>query len=282
LRTVEKIGNGVLLVTDGRLKYIEFECLKKYGDLLTHCMSTRIGGVSTGECSTLNLGFNRNDCRENVIENYKLLCNSVGIDTRNLIMSNQVHETVVWTVDESDKGKGFTRDSDIIGADGLLTVTPEVCMVTYYADCVPVFLFEPVTKAAALLHSGWKGTLKSIVSEAVTAMGSLPGFKAERVVAVVGPSIGSCCFEVREDVYRLFAEKYQNHSFYRPSNDGKWMIDLQGIIKSELLRQRLLDENIHISGICTKCRKDLFFSHRGDNGKTGSLAAFMQINAANP
>lgn len=279
MRTIEKIGNGALLVTDGGLKYIEFECLNEFGDMLTHCMSTRIGGISTGECSTLNMGFNRNDSRENILENYRLLCKSVGIDTRNLVMTNQVHGTIIRMVDERDKGKGFSEDSDIKGVDGLLTVTPGVTLVTFYADCVPVFLFEPVIKAAALLHSGWKGTVKNIASEALSAMARLPGFKAERLVAVIGPSIGSCCFEVGEDVYRLFADKYRDKSFYEKSKDGKWKIDLQGIIECELLHEGLLDENIHNSGICTKCRKDLFFSHRGDNGKTGSLAAFMQINA---
>lgn len=279
MKSVEKIGNGTLLVTDGRLKYIEFECLNTFGNLLTHCMSTRCGGVSTGECSTLNLGFNRNDSRENVIQNYKLLCDSVGLDTGNLVMSNQVHGTVVRLIGKGDKGKGFSGDSDIAGVDGLMTVTPKVAMVTFYADCVPVFLFEPAAKAAALLHSGWRGTLKSITAAAVAAMQNLRGFKAERLIAAIGPSIGNCCFEVGEDVYRLFADKYPGRTFYKQLEDGKWTIDLQKIIKSELLRSGLLEENIHSSGICTKCRKDLFFSYRGDSGRTGSLAAFMQINA---
>lgn len=279
MRTVERIGNGTILVTDGELKYIEFECLNKFSDMITHCMSTRIGGVSAGECSALNMGFNRNDSRENVLENYRLLCKSAGIDTQSLVLTNQVHETIIQMVDDSDKGKGIWRDNDIKGVDGLLTVTPGVTLVTFYADCVPIFLFEPGIKAIALLHSGWKGTLKSIVSEALKAMARLPGFKVERLVAAIGPSIGSCCFEVGEDVYRLFAERYKDVAFYKPSKDGKWKIDLQGIIETDLIREGLLDENIHNSGVCTKCRKDLFFSHRGDNGKTGSLAAFMQINA---
>lgn len=279
MKTVEKIGNETLLVTDGQLKYIEFECLNKFDKLLTHCMSTRTGGVSTDECSTLNLGFNRNDSREHVLQNYRLLCDSVGLDTDNLVVSDQVHGVIVRLVAESDRGKGFSKESDIKGVDGFITVTPEVVMVTYYADCVPIFLFEPVVKAAALLHSGWKGTLNSIAAEAVAAMRTLPGFKAERLIAAIGPSIGSCCFEVGEDVYGLFTDKYPVRAFYKPLTVGKWTVDLQGIIKLELLRAGLLEENIHNSGICTKCRKDLFFSHRGDNGRTGSLAAFMQINA---
>lgn len=277
MRTIGKIGNGALLVTDGDLKYIEFECLNEYDDMLAHGMSTRIGGVSTGECSTLNLGFNRNDSRENVLENFRRLCESAGIDIQSMVLTNQVHEAIIRMVDNRDMGKGFSKDSDIKGVDGMLTVSPGVTLVTFHADCVPIFLFEPVIKATALLHSGWRGTLKNIVSEALKAMALLPGFKAERLVAVIGPSIGSCCFEVGEDVYGLFAGKYKDAAFYKPSKDEKWKIDLQGIIESELKREGLFDANIHNSGICTKCRRDLFFSYRGDNGKTGSLAAFMQL-----
>lgn len=278
MKTIEKIGNGTDLVIDDELKYIKFECFKEFDEILTHCMSTRLGGVSSGECSALNLGFNRKDSRENVLENYRLLCKAAGLETSNLVMTNQVHDTIIRMVDDSDKGKGFSRDSDIKGVDGLMTVTPGVALVTFYADCVPIFLFEPVIKAAALLHSGWRSTLKNIASEAIKAMKYLPGFRAERLVAAIGPSIGSCCFEVEEDVYKLFSKQYKDTAFFKPFHGGKWKIDLQGIIKSELLNEGLLDENIHNSGICTKCHKDLFFSHRGDNGKTGSLAAFMQIN----
>lgn len=279
MKTIEKIGNETILVTDGELKYIEFECLNKFSNMMTHCMSTRAGGVSTGECSSLNLGFNRNDSRENVLENFRLLCRSAGISTQSLVLTNQVHGTIVQVVDDKDIGKGFSKDSNIKGVDGLLTVTPGVTLVTFYADCVPIFLFEPVIKAAALLHSGWRGTLKNIASEAITALARLPGFRPERLVAVIGPSIGSCCFEVGDDVYKLFTKRYSDAAFYKPSVDGKWKIDLQGIIQSVLMHEGVPDANIHNSGICTKCRNDLFFSHRGDNGKTGSLAAFMQINA---
>lgn len=278
MKTVERIGNGTLLVSDGPLKYIEFECLNKFGYILKHCMSTRIGGVSSGECSTLNLGFNRNDSREHVLQNYRLLCNSVGLDTDNLVISDQVHGTTVRLVGDRDRGKGFSKVSDIKSVDGLMTIMPEVAMVTYYADCVPIFLFEPEVKAAALLHSGWKGTLNNIAAKAAAAMRTLPGFKAERLVAAIGPSIGSCCFEVGDDVYKLFKDKYPEQTFYKLLENGKRTVDLQGIIKLELLHAGLLEEKIYISDICTKCRKDLFFSHRGDNGRTGSLAAFMQIN----
>lgn len=276
MKATERIGTEATLVTDGELKYVEFECLKKYNELI-HCFSTRLGGVSQGECRSLNLGFNRNDTRDNVLQNYQLLCDSLGVKTDSLVLTNQVHGINVAVINESDKGKGFSRESDLIGIDGLLTASPGVTMVTFHADCVPVFLFEPGIRAAALLHSGWRGTLKNITASAVAAMRDIPGFRADRLVAVIGPSIDKCCFEVDDDVYRLFVDKFDSAELYTKTNEGKWKIDLKRIIKLELMLEGLQEDNIHDSGICTKCRKDLFFSYRGDDGKTGSLAAFMQI-----
>lgn len=277
MKSTEKIGKKATLVTDGELKYIEFECLKKYNDKLIHCVSTRYGGVSQGECRSLNLGFNRNDTRDNVVQNYQLLCNSIGVKTDSIVLTNQLHDINVAVIDEKDKGKGFSRRSDLIGIDGLLTTSPGVTMVTFHADCVPVFLFEPGINAAALLHSGWRGTLKNIASSALTAMREIPGFRADRLVASIGPSIDKCCFEVDEDVYKLFENKFDNVQLYTPVGDKKWNIDLKEIIKLELLSEGMQENNIHDCGICTKCRKDLFFSYRGDDRRTGSFAAFMQI-----
>lgn len=276
MKNFEKIGSGTVLVTDGALKYIQFECLKKYDDILTHFMSTRHGGVSTGECSTLNLGFNRNDEKANVRENFRLICSSTGIDTKSLVLTNQVHGTKVALVGETDRGRGFDTEVGISKTDGLITVTSGVTLVTFHADCVPVFLFEPGIRAAALLHSGWRGTLANIASNAVNEMRKLPGFDAGRLVAVIGPSIGKCCFEVDEDVCALFREKSYS-DYCTAMSDMKWKIDLKGIIREELENEGVDKQNIYDSGLCTKCRNDLFFSHRADKGRTGSMAAFMQI-----
>ncbi len=277
MRTIERIGNGTTLVTEGQLKYIEFECLNEYKDSLLHCMSTRAGGVSTGECSTLNLGFSRKDTRSNIFKNYDLLCEATGMKPDSLVLTNQVHGTTVCMVNQNDNGKGFSRETDIKGVDGLLTITPGVTLVTFHADCVPVFLFEPGIKAAALLHSGWRGTLSNIVSSAMNKMKELPGFDAGSLVAVLGPSIDYCCFEVDEDVCSLFRERYDNSAYYKQTHNKKCHVDLKGIIAKQLKEEGLADKNIHNCGICTKCRNDLFFSFRGDQGKTGSMAAFMQI-----
>jgi YfiH family protein len=277
LKSRETIGKGAALISDGALKYVVFDCFGRYDAGLVHCMSTRLGGVSRDECSALNLGFNRRDAEENVKANFKRICTSIGIDAESLVFSSQVHGTCLRIVTEADRGKGFSKESDIRDVDGLLTDRRGVTLVTFYADCVPLFFLEPERKAIALVHSGWRGTYNNIAGEAVKKMVSGFGCNAGRIIAAIGPSIGSCCFEVEGDVFGLFAEKYPAPEFYTPSGPGKWKVDLQAIIRSELFSAGLDGENIHDSEICTRCRRDLFFSHRGDRGATGSLAAFMQL-----
>lgn len=268
---------AVYFEKDG-LKYLQFSNLKKYEGLVTHCFTTRLGGVSTGECGTLNLGFNRKDSRDNVLENFNRVCSAINIDSGNLVFSSQVHDNKIRVVDENDRGKGIIRASDIFGFDGLVTDRKSVALVTFYADCVPIFLFDPEKRVIALAHSGWKGTVKQIGREAVEKMTEVYGCSSEKIEAAVGPSIGQCCFEVDNDVYREFAQKIPWSSAYcKKTNGTKWNISLQEIIRHTLEAAGVRHENICLSNICTKCNRDIYFSHRGDHGKTGSLAAFMQL-----
>lgn len=272
-------NNEIVHMKKDGIEFIQFKRLKKFEDILTHCFTTRIGGVSEGECSSMNMGFNRNDKRENVEVNYKRISKALGLDYRNMVFSNQVHDNKVRRVTAEDKGKGIVRSSDIIGVDGLVTNEKQVVLVTFYADCVPLFFFDPVKKVIALSHSGWRSTIKAIGKETLREMHDLYGCSSADIIAGIGPSISKCCFEVGDEVYDEFINAFPwCHNMCIKGNEGKWHIDLQEIIKKSLIEEGLKDENISISGICTKCNNDLFFSHRGDKGKTGSLAAIMQIN----
>ncbi|HHW47424.1 MAG TPA: peptidoglycan editing factor PgeF [Clostridiaceae bacterium] len=270
---------GINIIKDiNGLKYVQFKNLLKYEGQLVHCFTTRIGGVSSGECATLNLGFNRNDSRENVLENYRRVCNALDIDMESLVFSNQVHDKRIKIVDENDRGKGITRESDIIGYDALATNCKNVALVTFYADCVPVLLYDSGKGAIASVHSGWRGTVKKIAANAVRKMAEAYGCNPGKIEAVIGPSIGRCCFEVGEEVYREFVENIEySADCCVKTGIRKWNVDLQEIIKKTLIYSGLKENNIYLSEICTKCNKDMFFSHRGDNGKTGSLAAIMML-----
>lgn len=285
MRVFNNLGNcqrfnrlGTIYVKKDELEYLQFDCFDEYRDCITHCFTTRKGGVSSDECFSLNLGFSRNDSRENVEENFKRICSAINIKTENLVFSNQVHSNKVIVVNEKDRGKGIVKESDIIGYDGLVTNKRDVALITFYADCVPVFFFDPIKVVIALAHSGWRSTLMEIAGETVKTMVSIYDSNPCNIKTVIGPSIGQCCFEVGNEVKEEFISKLNWSSIYCKSSESKKSnINLKGIIRHTLLNEGLKKENIYISNICTKCNNGTFFSHRGDKGKTGSLAAIMQI-----
>ncbi len=261
----------------GDLVYLEFKNLKTYDNILTHCFTTRLGGVSEGECYSLNLSFNRKDNKENILKNYRIIADAIGVDFDKMVLSNQIHEDKIRVIGPTDVGKGLVRESDIIGFDGLSTNYSGIPLVTFYADCVPVLMLDPVKKAITAVHSGWKSTVKNISYNALMLMKDTYGSNLKDIQVAIGPSICKDCFLVDVDVYNCFIGKFgwcQEYTYYRA---GKYHIDLQRIIKRVMVEAGVLESNIVISDVCTKCNKDVFFSYRGDNGKTGSLAAIMML-----
>ena len=257
---------------------IQFPNFLKYEHMIAHGFTTRRGGVSTGECESLNMGFNRKDLRENVLENYKRVSNALGIHYENMVFSNQVHENRVLIVEPEDRGKGITRENDIVGYDGLMTNHREVALVTFYADCVPVFFLDPVKRVIAVSHSGWRGTVKEIAGVTVQKMINEFGCRSEDIETAIGPSIDSCCFETGPEVAEAFTAALPwSAEHCKPGNGDRWYIHLQGIIKQTLCNYGILEDKIYTSGVCTKCNKDTFFSHRGDEGRTGSMAGILQL-----
>ncbi len=269
--------DGTVTVKKRNLAYIQFGNLLKYGDSLKHCFTTRLGGVSEGEYFSLNLGVKKDDRRENVVKNFRIICEALGINPENLVFSDQVHGTEIRVVDEKDRGKGLYRDSDINCVDGLATICADVALVTFYADCVPVFLFDPARKAIAVVHSGWRGTLAEITAKAIDVMRCEFGCKPCNLVAAIGPSINRCCYEVGNEIYEQFRNALSWSEGFFENVNGKWHLSLQGIVHKTLLNKGLSDNNITVSKLCTRCRGDLFFSHRAGRGRNGLMAAIMQL-----
>lgn len=255
----------------GRLVYYTIPAFERTG-LVRHCFTTRLGGVSEGEAASLNLGFQRRDKRENVLENYRIVADAIGVEAGKLVASNQVHGDTVRIVTAADCGKGIVRESDIVGVDALVCSEADVPMVTYYADCVPVFFLDPHARVAALAHSGWRSTVRRIsvkVIEAMRQLGCVPG----DILVGIGPSIGQCHFEVDADVAEQFEAQFVL------ARGEKYYVDLWGVIAGQLRSAGVRDENITLASLCTFCHHDEFYSHRADHGKTGSLAAIMQLVA---
>ena len=261
---------GFTRCKEGELVYYSIDAFTK--TKLVRCgMSTRLGGVSTGETATLNLGFNKKDTRENVIENYNIICSSLGIDYKKLVLSNQVHENKVKIIISDDCGKGITKESDIIGIDAFVCDEKNVPFVIFCADCVPVFFLDTKKKVAGLAHSGWRSTVKNISGEVIKTMTANFGSDASDIICAIGPSIGQCCFEVDNDVAMMFDKRFIK------KRGEKYHIDLWSVIISQLNDAGINEDNITLANICTCCNGDEFFSNRAHKGKIGLMGAFMEL-----
>ena len=269
MRLVEK--NGV--------PYFVFENLENTG-LVRHGFSTRLGGVSEGCLSSMNLSFTRGDDPEKVRENFRRMGMAIGFETKDLVLSDQTHTTNVRLVTEADRGKGFDRERDYTDVDGLITDTPGLMLVTIYADCVPLYFVDPVHKAVGLSHSGWKGTVHRIGKVTLERMKEAFGTRPEDVQAAIGPSICQDCYEVSEDVARAFmdefADQLDDRLIYRKGN-GKYQLNLWNANERILLEAGIRPEHLSITNICTCCNHELLFSHRASHGQRGNLAAFLGL-----
>ena len=259
--------------------FFTYEHLENTG-MVVHGFSTRMGGVSTGDCATMNLSFERGDAEEAVRTNYELLGAAIGFKTDSLVFSKQTHTTNVRVVTEEDRGKGFLRERDYTDVDGLITNVPGLTLATFYADCVPLFFVDPVHKAIGLSHSGWKGTVGKIGKVTVEKMMAQYGTDPKDVLAAIGPSICQSCYEVSEDVIvqfkEAFEEKLWNELFYVKEN-GKYQLNLWRANELIFEEVGILKEHYSTTKICTCCNPGYLFSHRASHGKRGNLGAFLQI-----
>ena len=242
-----------------------------------HCFSTRYGGVSTGDLSSLNLGANRGDAPENVKENYKRICAAMGVDTSSLVFARQTHSDIVLRVDTANCGEGLTR-TDYPVRDGLITNTPGVSLVVFTADCAPVLLYDPKNQAIGAVHSGWRGTTQCITTRAVEAMQAAFGTDPKDLLCAIGPAIGKCCFETHADVPEAMRASMGEAADVAIFPKGeKFLVDNRELIRLQLLSCGAKDQNIDISTDCTACEPERFWSYRKVGNARGALAAIISL-----
>jgi hypothetical protein len=255
------------------LDFLQFKNLTVFSELF-HGITTRAGGVSTEPYSSLNLGGNTGDTEANIEENYRRVSMAMGFDLQAVISSHQVHGTEIAVLEKAlPRSKPFPAAHALDGYDGFITALPHTPLMVRVADCVPVILYEPDRRVLAVIHAGWKGTVGGIAAKAVRIMDHQYACDIRNIRAGIGPSIGPCCYEVRQDVADCFQKAAGNYRFLMASGpDSIYSLDLQEANRMQLIAAGLAPENIELSWLCTACNLNLFFSHRGEKGKTGRFA----------
>jgi hypothetical protein len=258
--------------------YITYDALDKL-PWLVHAFSTRNGGVSDGIWSSMNLNFNVGDDRSRVVENFERFGAAIGVPVENMIFSHQTHTVNVLRADKTMAGMGILRDRSFHDIDGLVTNEPGICLVTSYADCVPLYFVDEKNKAIGLSHSGWRGTVGNIAGNTVELMRESFGTCPEDLLVCIGPSICLNCYEVSADVAAQFQECYgaDTKDILFEKENGKYMLNLHEACRVNLLRAGVRYANIILPDLCTCCNPKLLFSHRASGGKRGGLCAFLGI-----
>lgn len=261
------------------LCFLTFKNLQDTG-LVEHGFSTRLGGVSTGEWSSMNLSFVRGDKDESVQENFRRIAEAIGREKGDIVCAKQTHTANVKVVDSSYRGNGVEKENLLEDIDGLVTNDPSVCLFTSYADCVPLYFLDPVKKVIGLSHSGWKGTVGKIGSETINVMAEVFGSNKEDILVSIGPSICKDCYEVSQDVIDEFKEVFDSHQWddiFSENIHGKYQLDLWAVNELIMLESGIKKENISTTNICTACNSELLFSHRVSKGKRGNLGALLAL-----
>ncbi len=269
------------------LPLVRFASLSRHAGLM-HGVSTRHGGVSVGPYASLNLGAVVGDDRANVETNHRLLAQALGVTRADFTTVWQVHSNRVVRARETDRGTMIAQ------ADGIVTDVPELPLIQRFGDCTPLLLYDPQRQAIGLAHAGWRGTVNDMASALVAAMISEFGSDPADLVAVIGPSIGPCCYEVGPEVVAAVraAMPAAPHVLVSPSpaatgatplterqmpgkGDSRFHLDLWQANRWQLAQAGVTQ--IEVAGVCTKCHRDTYFSHRGDQGRTGRFAAVMML-----
>lgn len=256
-----------MLKTVNEITYYSSPNLEAFPGLV-HAFLGRAGGVRAGHLASLNMGRREEDSSENLKENRKRVVEAFGIDEDKIFTVSQVHGNRIVVIDNPDTSPDKIK---ALEADGIITNIKGVAIGILTADCVSVVLYDHKNKVVAAVHAGWKGTALRIAKNAVEAMMERYGSRPEDMAAAIGPSIGPCCYKVNDDVVVAVGDIDK----VARACERHWCLDLP---KANLLQlEEAGVKDIALSGICTSCRTDLFFSHRREDGRTGRQLSFISM-----
>ncbi|MFD0672001.1 peptidoglycan editing factor PgeF [Cohnella sp. GCM10027633] len=233
-----------------------------------------------------NTALHVGDRPEDVLANRKRIADRLEWPFEAWTCAEQVHGSDVRVVAKDDVGSGrYDRESAIQHTDALVTDEPDVLLAMFFADCVPLYFYDPVTRSLGLAHAGWKGTVAEVACRTVEKMAEAFGAKPDNVRAAIGPSIGGCCYEVDEAVLRHVRPLLETlpaggdpawkESAVQPSGEGRARLDLKLLNRHLMIKAGILPSSIEMTTWCTGCRKDVLFSHRMENGHTGRMMSWL-------
>jgi YfiH family protein len=236
--------------------------------------STRQGGVGKTPWASLNVALHVDDQEADVFENRRRVAEATGFDFGQWTCAEQVHGCGVAVVEKESAGAGrLSREDAIPSKDALVTDSSGVMLNAFYADCVPLWLVDSVRRVVGLAHAGWRGAVADVAGATVRTMHRVYGSDPGDLYAAIGPSIRGCCYEVDDAVAKHIPE--ESDSLVALVSPGRYQLDLAKFNRQKLTEAGILPKRIEISDYCTSCRTDLFFSHRGENGRTGRMTAWI-------
>jgi polyphenol oxidase len=254
------------------LNLLEFNNIAAEQEIM-HCITTRKGGCSDSNWSTLNLSLKVNDKEENVKQNRSFIASHFNTKKDKFFFPDQCHTNNVKIITET------TKIEDLKETDALITNIPRIIIGILSADCVPILLFDPVKKVVAEIHAGWKGTVKNIVTMTIGSMKINFKCEPQNILAGIGPSISSERYEVGTEVSGEFKKLFgENPDIIKYNSlSGKDHIDLQKANQQLLINNGLKSENIENSSLCTYNNSEWFYSARRDGLYCGRFALLAMI-----
>lgn len=243
------------------MRMLQFSSLFDIPDF-RHAISTRAGGFSSGDFADLNLAFHVGDDAETVRRNRRALADELGYNAQTLVAAQQVHDTHCAIAHSSHGGRGaLDWESALPATDAIVTGEPGLPLLILVADCAPILLVEPNARVFAVVHAGWRGALGGVATSAVAKMASL-GARAENIRAGIGPCLCAANLEVGAEVAAQVVDK----TVLKASGE-KFLLDLRALVRRDLEKAGVTQ--IEIMEHCPKEEREIFFSHRGQNGKAG-------------
>jgi len=234
----------------------QFSHFKARSELL-QINSTRIGGFSSAPYHSLNLGMHSGDDVKTVKLNRSSFFNTLSISEDRLVFPKQAH---------SDNVQWVQKPGIISACDSLITNVPNLFLTIQTADCFPVFLFDPIQQVVAIIHSGWRGTAKNIVTKTINLMLKKGNSLPEDILAGIGPGVQQSCYQVDEKTGSHF-----DNTYLMPDGPGHFKLDVQGTILDQLLNSGIKKEQIEVDGTCTHCAEELYYSYRRDGQHSGRM-----------